>query len=92
MTAFPEKDPDPRAQTAAETFDRMARLVTDNLSNGFSGAFAIIPPGEGELHTVLLLDPSENVAAFWMLVQSKASLALKDLEDAERAGNAFGRR
>ncbi len=91
MSIFPPAEPNPRAQLAADTLAKMANLVTANSGNGFAGVFVIAAPGEGEIHTTLLLDPSENVAAFWSLVQTKATMALAELEEKERNSNMFGR-
>ena len=88
---MPAAEPSPRAHEAAGTLAKMSDLVTANAANGFAGVFVIVPPGEGEMHTTLLLDPSENVAAFWSLVQTKAQMALAELEESERNANAFGR-
>lgn len=89
---FPEKEPDERALSAASFLTLMAEIVTKNAASGFSGVFVIVPPGDGEVHTTLLLDPSENIAGFWSIIQTKAGLALEELAQKEREGNVFGRR
>lgn len=91
MTTFPPPEPSPKAQLAADTFTAMAKLVTDNVCNGFGGTFAIIPPGEGDAQTILLLDNSQDPAIFWSLLQTRAQMALAELESSQQQG-PFGRR
>jgi hypothetical protein len=86
-------DPDPRALQAAAALDELSAKVTLNAANGFAGCFALVPPGEGDVVTTLILDPSASPAVFWSLVSTKAKIALDQIAEDERAGSmgGFGR-
>lgn len=86
-------DPDPRALTAAAALDELSAKVTLNAGNGFAGCFALVPPGDGAVVSVLLLDPGADAAMFWGLVSSKAKIALDQIAEDERSGqmSGFGR-
>ena len=79
-----------RAELAARTLDDLSAKVTLNLSNGFAGCFALVPPGGTEPVTMLILDPDASPAIFWSLISSKAKMALLDNRLQKMGG--FGRR
>lgn len=72
-----------RASQAARTLDDLSAKVTLNAANGFAGCFALVPPGESEPVTLLILDPEASPAVFWSLVSTKAKMALDALADEE---------
>ena len=86
-------DPDPRALTAAAALDELSAKVTLNAGNGFAGCFALVPPGEGDVVTVLILDAGASPSVFWSLISTKAQIALSELADMEKQGamGGFGR-
>lgn len=75
-------------------FFAMSKTIVSNESNGFGGAFVIVPPAEGgEALSTLIVDANLDPAAFWGLLQAKCTLALKEIEDKQRQKNAgFGGR
>jgi hypothetical protein len=90
---FPDTQvPDERAALAVSTFSGMAELVGHNASRGFGGAFAVIPPGDGEPVTLLLLDNAQSPAMFWSSLKTKIDMALAEIEESERSAGPFGRR
>jgi len=70
----------------------MAEKIKLNKESGFGGAVVIVPPGEGETISFLLLDEKQNAAMFWSMVKTKAEIALSEIEQAERQQGAFGAR
>jgi hypothetical protein len=66
----------------------MADRLDHNADASFGGAFVIIPP-EGAVQDMLILDSSRNAAIFWSTLQTRAQIALQELQDAERQGGAF---
>ena len=84
--------PQPRAFQAGTELRRMAGVAETNASNGFAGVFVIVPPGDGDPQSMLLLDNAESPAVFWSLLQTRAQMALRDIEDAERGATFGGRR
>jgi hypothetical protein len=77
------------AYRGAEVLRRMADKLALNASNGFGGAFVLIPPN-GEIKELLMLNNSQDLAVFWSLVQTAATIAVNELKDKEQ--NAWGRR
>jgi hypothetical protein len=77
----------------AAPFRSIADKIELNAENDFGGAFVIMAPG-ADPQELLLLDNSQNPAIFWSLVQTRAQIALAQIEDAERKGNqlAYARR
>ena len=88
MSMVPEPTESPAAVAAVQTYERMAVMVGANLTNGFGGSFAVIPP-EGEPQTLLLLDNNQSAAVFWSLLQTHAQIELQKIEEKGRGG-AFG--
>lgn len=74
----------------------MASRIELNADQGFGGAFVIVPPGEEiEAHVMLMLDNAQDPAVFWATLQTRAQIALQELqkkEDAASAGFGMGRR
>jgi hypothetical protein len=79
-----------RAELAARTLDDLSAKVTLNLSNGFAGCFALVPPGGTEPVTMLILDPDASPAIFWSLISSKAKMALDEIAEEERNSGPMG--
>ena len=82
------------AQTPVDTaapFDEMSARIAKNDPEDFAGAFVIVTP-DGKSKSLLVLDNSQSAAMFWGLLQSTAQIALNEIQDAERAGNSYGRR
>jgi hypothetical protein len=78
-------------QTAAGILRKMAERCDTNAGEGFGGVMVIIPP-TGNPVEVLVLDPKQNAAQFWGIVQTQSTISLKEIEDAERVAGAYGRR
>ena len=77
MSDAPEK-PD-----NAAPFARMASKIKHNVSNGFAGAFVIVPP-VGDPVEVLILEADANEAVIWGQIKARIEMKLADLEDAQR--------
>jgi hypothetical protein len=71
----------------------MAERIDLNEGQGFGGAFVIVPPGEEAKPAVMLmLDNANDPAVFWATLQTRATMALQELDDRQRQGaGAFGR-
>lgn len=78
------------AAIAVEMLRGMADKIATNASNGFAGAFVIVPP-DGEPHEMLLLNNAQSLVMFWSLVQATAKMAVEAIEEQERGG-MMGRR
>lgn len=80
----------------SQPFTDMASRIELNADQGFGGAFVIVPPGEEiEAHVMLMLDNAQDPAVFWATLQTRAQIALQELqkkEDAASAGFGMGRR
>lgn len=73
----------------AALFRKMADDIMHNAENGFGGAFVIVPPsGGGNPISVLMLDSANDAAQFWGLIGPKAQMALQDLVNQTRNGQA----
>lgn len=79
----------------SDVFRRMADAIDKNSGLPFGGAVVIVSPAQsGEANQILdflLLDSSQNVGQFWGLIKGKADIALRQVDSAERQGQAFGR-
>lgn len=79
--------------TAHAALEKMNAMVMNNAATDFGGCFVIAPPGEGEPQTLLVLDNATNPAVFWSLLQTRASMALAELESERNSPmGVFGRR
>ncbi len=77
----------------ATRFTEMAQRLEKNKGEQFGGAFVIVPPAEGgEPVSTVIFDNRQDPAQFWNLVLTRAQIMLGDLEQKQRAGQAFGRR
>lgn len=81
---------DSKALLAVETLTAMSRKVHENAENGFGGMFCIVPPGDGDPQTLIVLDNAQNPAVFWSLLQTRAKMALDEIATKEEQGGAFG--
>jgi hypothetical protein len=80
----------PRA--AAAQFAEMARKITENAGNGFSGAVLAFPPG-GDPIELLLLANAGDESLFWGTLMTQVQIRLGQLKDAEAQGaQGWGRR
>jgi hypothetical protein len=70
------------AEIAVEAMNRMAARITANVDTDFAGAFVVAPP-EGEPIELLLLQSTQSAAIFWSLLQTRASMALAEIAEAE---------
>ena len=79
--------------TAPARFRAMAEAIERNEGGSFGGCFVIIPPDDGgEPIETLILDSKQDLAQFWNAVITKCQIMLADVEQKQRAGQAFGRR
>lgn len=78
------------SEKRALLFEDMARQIRLNRDAKFGGAFLVIPPGEAEPFSSLMLNQDE-AAIFWGAVKSLGEVALGALVMAQRQ-QGFGRR
>lgn len=89
MNETPLVDP---AAVGALLFRQMADRIDHNDPASFGGAVVICPPGrDGVPINVLVLDPTQNEAHFWLTLQTKVQAAIAALEEVSRNQNAFVR-
>ena len=81
----------PQWSIAADLLRAMADKIDMNAKNGFAGAAVIIPPS-GNCISSLILDKNADLALFWSSIQTRLQIALAEIEEANRQGQAFGRR
>lgn len=76
----------------AAKFSAMAERITKNAPEEFGGAFVVVPPKDaGEALEVLVLDPRQDPAQFWIFLKTKAETEIANLDAKQRAQGAFGR-
>ena len=78
------------AQTAAARFTEMARKVSENAANGFSGAVVIHPPF-GDPIEWLLVGMSNDQSLFWSTLQTQITIKLEELKNEARGPQAAWR-
>jgi hypothetical protein len=80
MTDEVEKKP-----ATADLFRRMAERIDHNASDGFGGAFLIVPPANGgDAIDTLILDTLQDPAQFWVLLKSKCDIQIQKIDNAQR--------
>lgn len=90
----PFDDPNAPTQQAkldpAAQFVKMAEQIQHNDKAPFGGAFVVVPPGDEEPLSALIL--TTDPAQFWMMVSAKIQFRLQQIEQKELAAGAFGQR
>lgn len=82
-------------ESRAAPFSDMATRIGHNAGSEFGGAVVIVPPGDGPVIEMLLLNKVDDrtEAAFWSLLKARTDMVLADIQDRERqAASGFGRR
>lgn len=74
----------------ASLFRNMAAKIELNSNEAFGGAFVVVPPGEGDPFSSLILDSDADPASFWGVLKAKCDIALSKLDMAERQKKGFG--
>ena len=74
---------DARVAKRADMFKAMAERIERNSDAKFGGAFVLLPPGDGEPFSSLMLD-QEEAAIFWSALQTIANMAVQTLDNATR--------
>lgn len=64
-------------------FDQMAAQIRLNRDAKFGGAFLMVPPGDGEPFSSLMLNQDEP-SIFWAAIQTLAGIAMTSLERVQR--------
>lgn len=77
-----DERPGPVEQRAA-LFDQMAAQIRLNRDAKFGGAFLMVPPGDGEPFSSLMLNQDEP-SIFWASIQTLAGIAMAGLERVQR--------
>lgn len=75
----------------SEAFVKMAALIQLNQSDGFAGAFVIVPPS-GEPIAGLLLDPGADPGVFFGMLKTKIDIAVQQAEEEAAKSNQWNRR
>lgn len=70
-------------------FEDMARQIRLNKDAKFGGAFLVIPPGDGDPFSSLMLNQEEQ-AIFWSSIKTLADIALAAVDRSNRQ-QGFGR-
>lgn len=78
-------------EARAQPFRKMADAIDHNKGSTFGGAAVIIPPGDGEIIEVLLLDSQGDVAQFLATVGQRLKNIAQKLDDDARRLGGFGR-
>jgi hypothetical protein len=88
-----EETPPSQSKQIADRFRAMADRIERNSTDAFAGAVVIIPPeGGGDPVEILQLDSKPSPSEFWGLIKFKADVAVSDLSNATRMGQAGFRR
>jgi len=86
-----EQSPEHKAAEArALQFEAIAVQIRLNRDAKFGGAFLVIPPGDAEPFSSLMLNQDE-AAIFWGAIKSLGEVALGTLEAANRQQQGFRR-
>jgi hypothetical protein len=72
-----------QAEKRAAMFEEMATQIRLNKNAKFGGAFLIIPPGDGEPFSSLMLNQEEQ-GVFWGALKSLVEMAMNALETLAR--------
>jgi hypothetical protein len=78
-----DDQPGDEPEKRAAMFEQMAAQIRLNKDATFGGAFLVIPPGEGEPFSSLMLNQDEP-SIFWGAVKTLAEVAMGALERAAR--------
>jgi hypothetical protein len=78
-----DDQPGDETEKRAVMFEQMAAQIRLNKDATFGGAFLVIPPGEGEPFSSLMLNQDEP-SIFWGAVKTLAEVAMGALERAAR--------
>jgi hypothetical protein len=78
-----------QAEARAVLFEQMAARIRLNKDAKFGGCFLVVPPGEGEPFSLILLD-QEEAPIFWGALKGLYEVAMTLLEKAQRQ-QGFGR-
>ena len=79
------------ANSAAAQFADMARKITENAVNGFSGAVVVVPPGGNPIN-LLLVSPVGDDALFWGTLDAQIKIRLAELAQRQEPSAGYGRR
>ena len=74
-----------------EQFFQMRERIAHNAGSKFGGAVCIVPPKGGEVISYVILDESEDEAAFWSSIMGKIQRVINKLDEKERIAGAFRR-
>ena len=74
---------------AAALFRQLAERLEKNAAEEFSGAFLIVPPGEGaDAIDGLSVSSKPNGAVFWSSVSGQVEIAISEFKANSREGSA----
>jgi len=72
-----------------EPFSKMAKTIEMN-ADMFGGAFVVVPPdGGGENLEVLILDRSQDIANFWIMLKSKCDMEISKVDAQQRQQSGY---
>lgn len=75
----------------AQHFRHMADQIERNADQKFGGAYVILPPGDVEPISVLVLDAASDPAAFFNLLDWRVKNKLAEIDEQQRRAQGFGR-
>lgn len=64
----------------AEFVRAMAERIERNAPEEFAGALLVVPPGADEPIAILLVNPKQDLAAFWATVASTIQVAAAEFQ------------
>jgi hypothetical protein len=76
----------------SEHFRAMAERIERNAPEEFAGALLVVPPGAEEPIAILLVNPKQDLAAFWATVASTIQVAAAEFQQRMQNPDPFGRR
>lgn len=76
------------SEKRAALFEEMARQIRLNKDATFGGAFLVVPPGDGEPFSSLMLNQEEQ-SIFWGAVKTLGEVALAALDPRNPANRGF---
>lgn len=76
----------------AEFFRSMADRIDRNKPEEFSGALLVVPPGADKPIEILLINPAQDLAAFWATVSSTIQVAAAEFQQKMQNPDPWARR
>ena len=76
----------------ADVFRAMAERIARNKSEEFAGALLVVPPKAEDPIEILLVNPKQDLAAFWATVASTIQVAAAEFQQRMQNPDPWSRR